>query len=49
MIQDKSETYEVNEKLVKKDGNLLDDVASFLSPFDKSKKWMSKSLQLIWL
>ena len=38
--QDKSETYEVNEKLVKKDGNLLDDVASSLkklSPFDKSK------------
>tara|TARA_A100001035_G_scaffold7234_1_gene5082 strand:- start:989 stop:1396 length:408 start_codon:yes stop_codon:yes gene_type:complete len=38
--QDKSETYEVNDKLVKKDGNLLDDVASSLkklSPFDKSK------------
>jgi hypothetical protein len=38
--QDKSETYEVNEKLVKKNGNLLDDVASSLkklSPFDKSK------------
>ena len=38
--QDKSETYEVNEKLVKKEGNLLDDVASSLkklSPFDKSK------------
>ena len=37
--QDKSETYEVNEKLVK-NGNLLDDVASSLkklSPFDKSK------------
>ena len=39
--QDKSEKYEVNEKLVKKDGNLLDDVASSLkklSPFDKPKK-----------
>ena len=37
----KSKTYEVNEKLVKKDGNLLDDVASSLkklSPFDKLKK-----------
>ena len=37
----KSKTYEVNEKLVKKDGNLLDDVASSLkklSPFDKQKK-----------
>ena len=36
----KSKTYEVNEKLVKKNGNLLDDVASSLkklSPFDKSK------------
>ena len=36
-----SKTYEVNEKLVKKDGNLLDDVASSLkklSPFDKLKK-----------
>ena len=39
--QDKSETYEVNEKLVKKDGNLLDDFASSLkklSPFEKPKK-----------
>jgi hypothetical protein len=37
----KSKTYEVNEKLVKKDSNLLDDVASSLkklSPFDKLKK-----------
>ena len=37
----KSKTYEVNEKLVKKDGNLLDDVASSLkklSPFDRPKK-----------
>jgi len=37
----KSKTYEVNEKLVKKDGNLLDDVASSLkklSPFDRLKK-----------
>ena len=37
----KSKTYEVNEKLVKKDGNLLDDVASSLkklSPYDKLKK-----------
>ena len=37
----KSKTYEVNEKLVKKEGNLLDEVASSLkklSPFDKQKK-----------
>ena len=37
----KSKTYEVNEKLVKKEGNLLDEVASSLkklSPFDKLKK-----------
>ena len=36
-----SKTYEVNEKLVKKEGNLLDEVASSLkklSPFDKPKK-----------
>ena len=37
----KSKTYEVNEKLFKKEGNLLDEVASSLkklSPFDKLKK-----------
>ena len=37
----KSKTYEVNEKLVKKEGNLLDEVASSLkklSPFDNLKK-----------
>ncbi len=37
----KSKTYEVNEKLFKKEGNLLDEVASSLkklSPVDKLKK-----------
>ena len=37
----KSKTYEVNEKLFKKEGNLLDEVTSSLkklSPFDKLKK-----------
>ncbi len=37
----KSKTYEVNEKLFKKEGNLLDEVASSLkklSPFDNLKK-----------
>ena len=37
----KSKTYEVNEKLVKKEGNLLDEVTSSLkklSPFDNLKK-----------
>ena len=37
----KSKTYEINEKLFKKEGNLLDEVASSLkklSPFDNLKK-----------